>query len=100
MFRGAHQVLLPTLFVFLLPAAATAQVEQGGGSYRVQCPTATIRHPGQTSLGTGGSGTVVTPHPDSAEAPYTGPHTRIVTQSPDGHTFPALTIWDEGGAIK
>jgi hypothetical protein len=93
--------LLALLFACLVPALASAQVFQGGGSYRVQCPTATLRHPGTTSLGTGSSGTVVTPHPESAEAPYTGPYTRTVTASPDGHTLsPALTLWDEGGSIK
>ena len=107
MSRGAYQVLLPTLFVCLLPAIATAQVEQGGGSFRVQCPTATLRHPGGTA--TGGTGTVVTPHPDSAEAPYTGPYVRTATMSPvigpSGTAITlnggnALTLVDNGGAIK
>jgi multicopper oxidase len=95
-----NQVLLPVLLAWLVPTLASAQVFQGGGSYRVQCPTATLRHPGQTPLGANSSGTVVTPHPDSAEAPYTGPHARTVTASPDGHTLSALTLVDEGGAIK
>jgi FtsP/CotA-like multicopper oxidase with cupredoxin domain len=64
----------------------------------VQCPTATIRHPGSTA--TGGTGTVVTPSPDTAEAPYTGPQVRTATKSPDGHTFPLLRFTDNGGAIK
>jgi len=87
----------------LIPAVLSAQtppppVEQGGGSFRVQCPTATIRHPGSTA--TGGTGTVVTPSPDTAEAPYSGPQVRTATKSPDGHTFAALTFTDNGGAIK
>ena len=85
----------------LIPAVVSAQtppVEQGGGSFRVQCPTATIRHPGSTA--TGGTGTVVTPSPDTAEANYTGPQVRTATKSPDGHTFPSLTFTDNGGAIK
>jgi Multicopper oxidase len=94
-----NQVLLSMLSICLLPALANAQlVEQGGGSFKVQCPTSTIRHPGGTA--TGGSGTVVTPNPDSAEAPYTGPQVRTATRSPDGHTFPVLSLTDNGGAIK
>jgi FtsP/CotA-like multicopper oxidase with cupredoxin domain len=101
MSRGKYQVLLPMVFVSsLVPAVASAQapVEQGGGSFRVQCPTATVRHPGGTN--TGGTGTVVNPTPNSAEVNYTGPQTRTATRSPDGHTFPALTLVDNGGAIK
>jgi Multicopper oxidase len=99
------QVLLPMLVVCLAPIVASAQVEQGGGSFRVQCPTSTIRHPG-------GAAPVVTPHPDQAEAPYTGPHQRTASQSPVinpatgkpwvlayDSTHP-LTFLDSGGAIK
>jgi hypothetical protein len=100
MYRLNQIFLLPLVLLGLAPALAGAQAFQGGGSYRVQCPPATLRHPGGTSLGAGGSGTVVTPHPESAEAAYTGPHLRTVTASPDGHTLQPLTLWDEGGAIK
>jgi hypothetical protein len=95
-----NQVLLPVLLACLVPTLATAQVEQGGGSYRVQCPTATIRHPGTTN--TGGTGTVVTPNPNAAEAPYTGPVIRTATKDPSqAHTFSSpLTFVDHGGAIK
>jgi Multicopper oxidase len=93
-----HRLWIPVLVFSFAPAVASAQVEQGGGSFRVQCPTATVRHPGGTA--TGGSGAVVTPTPDSAEAPYKGPSTRTATMSPDGHTFPPLTFVDDGGAIK
>jgi len=87
----------------LVPAVVSAQtppVEQGGGSFRVQCPTATVRHPGSTD--TGGTGTVVNPHPESADAPYAGPQVRTATKDPSGtHTFsPALTFVDNGGAIR
>jgi Multicopper oxidase len=95
-----NQVLLPLVIACLVPTLATAQVEQGGGSYRVQCPTATIRHPGTTN--TGGTGTVVTPNPAAAEAPYTGPVIRTATKDPSqAHTFSSpLTFVDHGGAIK
>ncbi len=101
--KRLNQVLLSMLSVCLVPAVAGAQtpppVAQGGGSFQVQCPTATVRHPGGTTTGTN-TGTVVNPTPDSAEVNYTGPQTRTATQSPDGHTFPALTFVDNGGAIK
>jgi Multicopper oxidase len=99
--KRLNQVLLPMLVVCLVPAVASAQappIEQGGGSFRVQCPTATVRHPGGTA--TGGTGTVVTPSPDQSEAPYTGPSVRTVTRSPDGHTFAPVSLTDNGGAIK
>ena len=99
--KRLNQILLPTLLICLVPAVVSAQtppVEQGGGSFRVQCPTATIRHPGATA--TGGSGTAVNATPQSSEAAYTGPASRTATRSPDGHTFPALTFLDSGGAIK
>jgi len=101
--RKIHRIWLPLfLFVCFLPALASAQakIEQGGGSFRVQCPPATLRHPGMTA--TGGAGAVVTPHPESAEAPYTGPVVRTATKSPvPGWTFtPALTLVDNGGAVK
>jgi FtsP/CotA-like multicopper oxidase with cupredoxin domain len=97
--RKSLQVL-PIVLVCLIAVAASAQVSQGSGSFRVQCPTATVRHPGTTA--TGGSGTVVTPNPDMAEAPYTGPQIRTATKDPTGkYTFsPALTFTDNGGAIK
>jgi multicopper oxidase len=105
--RKSLQVWLPIGLICLSPAVANAQVEQGGGSFRVQCPTATIRHPGATS--TGGTGTVVNPTPDSTEAAYTGPYVRTATLSPvigpsgtnitlNGGT--PLTFVDNGGAIK
>jgi hypothetical protein len=125
--RKSLQIWLPLVGVCLIPTLASAQtaIYQGGGSFRVQCPTATIRHPGTTSTGVSPS-LVVNPTPDTAEAPYTGPVVRTVTQSPPqpktvygstsstgvtsdqnyttqlvSTTFsPALTITDSGGAIK
>jgi len=122
--RKSLQVWLPIVLMGLVPALAGAQVYQGGGNFRVQCPTATIRHPGTTSTGVTPS-LVVNPTPDTAEVPYTGPVVRTVTQSPpqpktvygisatgvtsdqnyttipQSTTFsPALTITDSGGAIK
>ena len=98
--RKSLQIWLPLLVVGVMPALASAQVYQGGGSFRVQCPPATIRHPGTTA--TGGTGTAVNPTPDTAEVPYTGPVVRTATTDPSGtHTFsPALTFTDSGGAIK
>src|ERR1700692_1276040 len=98
--RKSLQIWLPLVVVCLIPALASAQVYQGGGSFKVQCPTATIRHPGTTA--TGGTGTVVNLTPDTAEVPYTGPVVRTATKDPSGtHTFaPALTFADSGGAIK
>jgi len=100
--RTSLQSSLRFLGLCLLPMLASAQmpVFQGGGSFRVQCPTATIRHPGTTA--TGGSGMTVNPAPDKAEVPYTGPVVRTATKDPSGqHTFsPALTFSDSGGAIK
>ena len=98
--KKLYQLLLPVLAFSLAPAIASAQsppVEQGGGSFRPQCPPATLRHPG----GTDTTHTTVNPTPESAEVPYTGPVVRTATQDPSGtHTFPALTIVDNGGAIK
>jgi hypothetical protein len=103
-----NQVLLSALLVCLVPTVASAQVEQGGGSFRVQCPDATLRHPGTTSRGTA-TGTVVNAHPEYQEAPYTGPVTETVTLSPavDAtgtqitlNAGNALTLVDNGGAIK
>ena len=98
--RKSLQVCLPIVVVCLIPAVASAQTYQGGGSFRVQCPTTTIRHPGTTA--TGGTGTVANPAPSTAEAAYTGPHVRTATKDPTGaYTFtPALTFTDNGGAIK
>jgi hypothetical protein len=100
--KKSLQVWLPLVLVCLTAAVASAQ---GGGSFRVQCPIATIRHPGTTP--TGGTGTVVNHTPDTAEVPYTGPSVRTVTKDPPtldptgAHTFnPALTFTDNGGAIK
>jgi FtsP/CotA-like multicopper oxidase with cupredoxin domain len=100
--RKSVQIWLPLVGACLIPVLASAQtpVYQGGGSFKVQCPTATIRHPGATA--TGGTGTVVNPTPDKAEVAYTGPTKRTATKDPSGtHTFsPALTFADSGGAIK
>jgi FtsP/CotA-like multicopper oxidase with cupredoxin domain len=111
--RKSFQIYLTLVVVCLVPAFADAQapVYQGGGSFKVQCPTATIRHPGSTA--TGGTGKVVNLTPDSAEVPYTGPVVRTATLSPAApqtvngvvvsatHTFtPALSFIDSGGAIK
>ncbi len=101
-------ILLSALLASLGPALANAQVFQGGGSFRTQCPMATLRHPGSTN--TGGNGSTVNPHPESAEAPYTGPVVRTATLSPltdlsgkqlalNGGSQP-LTIVDDGGAVK
>ncbi len=95
--KSLNQVLLSALSIFLVPVLANAQVpvEQGGGSFKVQCPTATVRHPGGSATG------VVTPNPASAEAPYTGPQVRTINKTPDGHALTApLTLVDDGGAIK
>jgi hypothetical protein len=96
------QVWSPIVLACLVPAVASAQSPgpQGGGSFHVQCPSATIRHPGTTA--TGGSGTVANLNPATAEAAYNGPTVRTATKDPSGaHTFtPALTFVDHGGAIK
>ena len=125
--RKSLQIWLPFVGACLIPTLASAQttIYQGGGSFRVQCPTATLRHPGTTSTGVTPS-LVVNPNPTTAEVPYTGPVVRTVTQSPPqlktvyGSTSstgvtsdqnyttvptstkysPALTITDSGGAIK
>src|ERR1700726_3173571 len=109
--RKSLQILLPLVAMCAVPLLVNAQVYQGGGSFKVQCPTATIRHPGTTA--TGGTGTVANPTPDKAEVPYIGPVVRTATLSPPApqtvngvvvsatHTFtPALTFIDSGGAIK
>jgi hypothetical protein len=101
--RKSHHVLLPILLVGFVPAIASAQtppVEQGGGSFRPQCPTATIRHPGGTPAGS--TGTSFNSSPAGAESSYVGPFVRTVTQDPSGaYTFnPPLTIVDNGGALK
>ncbi len=60
---------LPTLFLCLATLPASAQPGyQGGGSFHVQCPTATLLHPGGT--GTGNS------TPATSEAQYNGPVSR------------------------
>jgi hypothetical protein len=112
--RKSLQVWLPIFLVCVATAVASAQtttqtIYQGGGSFRTQCPTATIRHPGTTK--TGGSiitlNTVVNPTPESAEVPYLGPTIRTATQSPvlGPNGLPVqlnstLTFYDNGGAIK
>src|SRR6202008_3347380 len=99
--RNLHQILLPMLICFApLSASAQAPGPQGGGSFRVQCPTATLLHPGATA--TGGTGTVGKPNPATMEAPYTGPTVRTATKDPTGtYAFsPALSFTDHGGAIK
>ncbi len=98
--KKSLQVWLPIVLICVATVAASAQVNQGTGSFRVQCPTATVRHPGTTA--TGGTGTVVNTAPESQEAAYTGPSVRTATKDPSGaHTFsPALTFTDNGGAIK
>jgi hypothetical protein len=91
--RKLCEIWLPILIVCLAPLTASAQ-EQGGGSFRLQCPTATLLHPGGASS--------ANPTPASSEAPYNGPISRSVTKDPTGaYTFsPALTFMDHGGAIK
>ena len=100
--RKSLQVWLPLLLVCFVPAAASAQAPgpQGGGSFRVQCPTTTLLHPGAST--TGGSGSTVNPAPDVSEARYNGPVYRTAAQDPTGaYTFsPALAFLDHGGAIK
>ena len=96
-----YRFWLLTLLLCLATLPASAQAGyQGGGSFRVQCPTATLLHPGTTA--TGGAGTAVNPTPASSEAPYTGPVYRTATKDPAGvYTYtPALTFLDHGGAIK
>jgi FtsP/CotA-like multicopper oxidase with cupredoxin domain len=96
-----YKIWLPILFVCLAPLTASAQSGyQGGGSFRVQCPTATLLHPGGTSPITGNSS--FNSSPASAEAPYYGPLVRTATKDPTGaYTFnPPLTFTDHGGAIK
>jgi hypothetical protein len=96
------KIWLPILLICLAPLTASAQAPgpQGGGSFRVQCPTATLLHPGTTA--TGGTGTAANPTPASSEALYSGPVSRTATKDPSGaYTFsPALTFTDHGGAIK
>src|SRR6266436_7218538 len=100
--RKLYQICLSILLVCLIPAVASAQAPgpQGGGSFRVQCPTATLLHPGTTA--TGGTPAAVNPAPASSEAPYTGPVLRTAAKDPSGaYTFsPALQFTDHGGAIK
>jgi hypothetical protein len=103
-------LLLPVLCISLAPAIASAQVEQGGGSFRVQCPYATLRHPGSST--TGGGGTVANPTPEQSEAPYIGPQVRTATQGPPADLAPIsssskyvkldqeVSLVDDGGAIK
>ena len=102
--KRLNEAWLPLLVCFA-PMLANQQVEQGGGSFRVQWPPATLRHSGSTK--TGGTGTVVNPTGESAEAPYAGPVTRTATQDPGGtHSFVnpsthrGLTLVDNGGAIN
>ena len=96
-----YRYALSVALVSLVAAVASAQ-EQGGGSFRSQCPSATIRHPGGTkptsSTGTGTFNST----PASTEVDYTGPLVRTATTDPTGaYTFsPALTFTDNGGAIK
>jgi hypothetical protein len=94
--RKPYKIWLPILLLCLAPLTASAQVPgpQGGGSFHVQCPTATLLHPGGTGTGN--------PNPASSEATYTGPVSRSATKDPTGaYTFsPALTFLDHGGAIK
>jgi hypothetical protein len=75
-------------------ASAQAPVEQGGGSFRPQCPKATLLHPG-----TAGSGNLT---PATSEAAYNGPISRTAASDPTGqYTYsPALGFLDSGGAIK
>jgi hypothetical protein len=91
--RKLHQILLPMLICFA-PLTASAQNAgyQGGGSFHVQCPTATLLHPGSAA----------NPNPASAEAAYTGPIYRTAAQDPSGvYKFSTpLTFIDHGGAIK
>jgi len=96
-----YRFYLPTLLLCLATLPARAQAPgQGGGSFRVQCPTATLLHPGSTA--TGGSGTVGNPSPDQSEAAYNGPFYRTVGQDPSGaYKFGTpLAFVDHGGAIK
>jgi hypothetical protein len=117
--RKLYQLLLPAFVIFrrmlslvclslslmcLATGVASAQNYQGGGSFRPQCPNATLLHPGMTA--TGGTGTVANPNPTTAEAPYTGPSVRYATKDPTGnYTFTdngglGLKFTDHGGAIK
>ena len=93
--RTPYKIWLPILLVCLAPLIASAQGPgyQGGGSFRVQCPTATLLHPGGTGTGN--------PTPATSEAPYNGPVSRTVTKDPTGATLASpLNFLDHGGAIK
>jgi hypothetical protein len=97
--RTSYKFWQLILLVFLAAGVASAQgVYQGGGSFHVQCPTATVRHPGSTS----GSTPIVNPAPDQSEVAFTGPVVRTATTDPTGaYTFnPPLKFTDNGGAIK
>ena len=99
--RKPYTIWLPLVLVCFAPLTASAQAPgyQGGGSFHVQCPTATLLHPGTTATGGAAAANLT---PASAEVPYTGPVSRTVTKDPTGtYTFsPALTFLDHGGAIK
>jgi len=93
--RKLSRSCMPILLACLAPLTASAQAPYSpSGSFHVQCPAATLLHPGGS--GTGNS------TPASAEAPYTGPIYRTAAKDPTGaYTFtPALTFLDHGGAIK
>jgi FtsP/CotA-like multicopper oxidase with cupredoxin domain len=79
---------LPTILFCLIARPASAQ------SFRVQCPTTTITHPG--GAGTGNAS------PATGEAPYTGPITRTATKDPsEKYSYGSgLILNDNGGAIK
>jgi hypothetical protein len=93
--RKLSKSCMPILLVCLAPLSASAQAPYSpSGSFHVQCPTATLLHPGGS--GTGNA------TPASAEAAYTGPIYRTAAQDPSGvykFTTP-LAFLDHGGAIK
>ncbi len=94
--RMIFKICLSAFLVCFISVVASAQtpVEQGGGSFRPQCPKATLLHPGVA-----GSGNLT---PAASEAMYNGPISRTATTDPTGaYTYsPALTFTDNGGAIK
>src|SRR5437588_11599427 len=101
--KKSLQVWLPIVLVCLAIISASAQVgvgptgpggngttSQGGGSFRVQCPTTTPLHP--TAISNSAPGTPLT---EAAEPAYTGP---AVTPETVGGQSLSYTL--NGGTVK